>query len=637
MKKWLIIFLWIATPVVAQDAPHSPNDDSSSLYADSHLERRLDLLEQHVNNQELLSLRRVEGVEGLITSLDHNINRILLIFGLAMFLALALMVNYHRAQTRLSSERVNRAVREAESLMRDIHGDLLRPEMEFLRIGHFLRQIMRNFFEQTPDSAAIAQMRVYARDPNLPMSLHCISQALLAEYEKRWSDAAKILEQLRQLEPKEPFVLLHLSGVHRQISERFVDIPEKQKHTKLANQYYAQYAMVVRLEDAHLPTTPAPPPYKPSTRATAATPPPVSEHAPTPPPADAPVITPPPTTTAPITAPAHQQTAKPRATSDPGANPDLLIQVKNRKVAPPAKPATANAPSAVASNATQNGSTPSQTSTIVPPAKPTPANAPSAVASNATQNGSASSQTSVIVPPAQQTAQVSTPPTNGVKKPNGKTFLPSSKFVSSAQAKQMADKAGTVFKSSYANLVKNLNGATNILNPSPDKMPFLPVPGLSVVPKTAETPAELSMWEQIRKGDLCMAQAESIMSIRRRNNIIDKALTYYAKAQVHKTNETLYLNWGLAFLGKALHLPEKKRDPFFNAAIDKFMAGNVISPHQFDFVLASLYGIIGHANDCRKWLAKSQESGKINQESLRSAPDFDNVRNLPWFTEFMQD
>ena len=165
--------------------------------------------------------------------------------------------------------------------------------------------------------------------------------------------------------------------------------------------------------------------------------------------------------------------------------------------------------------------------------------------------------------------------------------------------------------------------------------PFLPVPATSEVPEKAGA-AAMEMWKSIRRGDLRMAQAANTPNVRRRNHLIDQALVCYAQAQGHQTNETLYLNWGLSLLGKALHLPEKKREPFFNAAIDKFLAGNVIAPHRFDFSLATLYAIVGREDECRQWLETARQSGTLDAESLRHAPDFDGVRRQPWFAEFMR-
>ena len=53
------------------------------------------------------------------------------------------MISSLRAQQRLSAEQVSRTVREAQGLMNDIRQELSRPEMEYLRVGHMLRKMMR--------------------------------------------------------------------------------------------------------------------------------------------------------------------------------------------------------------------------------------------------------------------------------------------------------------------------------------------------------------------------------------------------------------------------------------------------------------------------------------------------------------
>lgn len=168
------------------------------------------------------------------------------------------------------------------------------------------------------------------------------------------------------------------------------------------------------------------------------------------------------------------------------------------------------------------------------------------------------------------------------------------------------------------------------------QLPLLPTAPVSAVPAKAKG-AEKLMWTEIREGDLKMEEATVAESLRARNRLIDEAITRYARAQSHKTNETLYHNWGLALLAKALHVPEKKRQPFFTSAADKFMAGNVVREHYFDFSLAALYAIMDNPGECRNWLQKSADAGTLDMESLRRAPDFDNVRKLPWFEEFTRE
>jgi len=170
---------------------------------------------------------------------------------------------------------------------------------------------------------------------------------------------------------------------------------------------------------------------------------------------------------------------------------------------------------------------------------------------------------------------------------------------------------------------------------SNDPLPFLPTPAVSEIPGKGDE-ATIKMWKEVQKGDQVMIRATTAKSLRDRNRLIDRAIICYAQAQAHKTNETLYHNWGLALLAKALHVAPKKRASFYNAAVDKFLAGNVVAPHYFDFYLASLYAIIGNKEECLKWLKVARESGKLDAESLMQAPDFDLVRGEPWFDEFIQ-
>ena len=819
-----------AAPSFAQE---SAKDDSQLFAAplslsaeDAPLSGRLDRLEQHMNNQELLALRRMEGVEWKITAMDNNLNRVLLIFGLLMALALFLMINYHRAQTRLLSERVNRAARESEELMRDIQRDLLRPEMEFLRIGHFLRDLMRRFFESPPEAGEVMQARSFARDPNLPVALHCIAQTLVAEYEKRWPDAVASLERLRHLEPKDPLALLHLSAAHRRLSARHHERRDKQRHLKLSNQYYAQYAVIVQMDnrlsdspdnppgwpfaspplpksasptptatpDAK-PTLPAPPPSSqivapsPSAAATPATasapadskpsaivkpaavpPPPPMRSAtppnvlaaaksptppsptqptstsssavavvsaapsssspatspPPPPPMQTPTVsatavnnnaagnssngnnvslsgkasapsyvspssTPPPTPpvqTPPVSAAAVNNNAAGNSSNGNNVNSSGKASAPSYVSPPSTLPSTpsvqtppvsasvvnnnaaGNSSNGTNANSSGKSSAPSYVSppSTLPPTPPPQTSAASASAVNNNAAGNSSNGTnanssgkpsapSYVSPPSTlpptpppQTPAVSASAVNNNAAGNGNALAvnsyrsPSSSSGGSVLIKSaaaiVADKipaALGAMKFHVANAAGGARRAAQKMYPNDSEpLPFLPTPPVSEIPDSA-SPSELAMWQHIRQGDLRIAQAARANGFRRRNQMLDSALTHYAKAQGHKTNETLYMNWGMAFLGKALHLPPKKRDPFFNAAIDKFLAGNVIAPHRFDFALASLYSIIGREAECREWLKKSRDSGRLDMESLRAAPDFDSMRARPWFSEFLRD
>ena len=177
-----------------------------------------------------------------------------------------------------------------------------------------------------------------------------------------------------------------------------------------------------------------------------------------------------------------------------------------------------------------------------------------------------------------------------------------------------------------------LGKISHAIAPQDEILPPLPVPEVTDIPPEAIGPEAL-MWRAIRAGDAAMADALPARTFRERHRKIDQAIGLYAEAQSHKTNDVLYFNWGLALLGKALNTPDKKRAVFMNAAVDKFMAGNVVRPGAFDFHLASLYALMGDGENCRKWLRACAERNNLDSASL-DAPDFDAMRGQDWFREF---
>ena len=642
-------------------------------------------LRQEFQQQELLSLRRMEGVETRMEMLDRNINRVFLIFGLSALLILMLVLGHQRSRNRLSEERVTRALRDAETLSDDIRRELTRPEMEFLRIGYFLRRLMRQFIEHGPSISSITQIRSIAADPHVPVSLHCMAQVLMAEYEKRWGGAIAFLEQLRVLDPEDPFVLLHLSHMHTRIAKESGDARDKKRHLQTANQYYSQFAVSARLQDIPLQDRPHPgaPP------AISASPPEHSDpgqgiHA-NPVPAPQSEIIPPKrkgkskrvppskvTEQLPIgvalspagSTPSAHSAASLSASSIPANAPQTAAQTAaapaTSTTAPvPSKPSKPQQtipraePSAEIQQAQQRATRSSKVPSPPPIANPNPnldrntgnakpqaANAGNGVNANVASANGAGAATSQ---PPQQVVN-GQPQTNGATASVASAALQGvSQTVGNARA-SISDpnnwrKVGSAIASGSTGMFSEIRNAANKLrgNEDPASLPLLPVPAVSELPEKTETPAEMEMWREIRQGDLRTVQASEIFNIRRRIDLIDRALTHYAQAQGHKTNQVLYHNWGLSLLGKALHLPEKKRDPYFNAAVDKFLAGNVIAPHQFDFPLASLYAIIGHNAECKKWLAASRASGTLNIEELLYGPDFDKVRQQPWFAQFISE
>ena len=642
----LLIVGALLSTTLAANAQESP---PAAATAEQPAADRIELLQQQFQQQELLGLRRLEGVESRINFVDRNVNRILLIFGLSATLIFALMINHQRTQNRLAGERIGHAVRDATILMDDIKRELARPEMEFLRAGYFLRRLMRQFWEHGIAITDLSHIRTFSQDPNLPVALHCMTQILLAEHDKNWEVAIAWLDQLHRLETDEPFVLLHLANTHAYMCQLPGDKKDQRRHQRLTHQYYAQFVTVARLQDESIaptvpgysaqptprivtPQTAAPTPANISTAATAT--PANGNIAPQPVAADS--------------APAKSTSAIKKKATDSVAADSASVNTTvaaakqeitasaNDNIAPkPDIPAADSAPANITTAAAKQEITAPVHDNIPPKpdivaADSAPANdnvahkpEPVVVAPAPVNDNVAPKHEPVVVAPVNATvAAAATTPLNG------NSPLPkASRLLNSPLWKKIGDSVKKQTSGMWGDLKNSDDSETSL--------PFVPALIVSEIPETTKTPAEIAMWRQIRQGDLYMEQTASTTNLKRRNRLIDRALTHYTQAQSHKTNETLYLNWGLTLLGKALHLPDKKRDPFFNAAIDKFLAGNVIAPHRFDFALASLYAIVGRANECKHWLEKSQESGTLDLESLRYAPDFNAVRKHAWFNEFI--
>lgn len=628
-----------------------------------HLERKL-------ADQNELGLRRLEHVEERLEASQHHLDRLVLVFALSILVVFLLINNNLRTRLKSAEMRVRRASEDAQTLMRDIERELSRPEVHHLHISQILRRLMRQLREKHNTALAdahIAEVRQASNDPYLPVSLYLVARVLVAEHDGDWNVAVQMLEQLREMDGKDADVLLHLSHVHKHIAALSANVKVRELHERLCYQYYGQFTAVMKAERAILEDgdAPPPPPSLPEKQPQAAAAP-APDTPPPAPAAAAAAVTAAPAITAP--SPAAAQATPPTAAAQPAAT------VQPTTTTPPAPP-PAPAPTPQPAPTAQPAPTPppAPTPATPPPATATPPAAPALtppavaaaavsadqparnwklkwgkkkqpVAATEKESVSATPIAPVTPPPAappdnkdgKETRQpdkpgkkVSTLPIVAVK-PTARALavrlreLPLPRL-NAAQAWQSFTTAARGAAAALSRLLKQADDTP---------LPFLPVPATSAVPKVGEQ-NELAMWQEIRRGDLTMAKATEVGTLRERNRLIDSAGVYYAQAQAHSTNAILYHNWGIALLAKALHVPEKKRAPFYNAAVDKFLAGNVIAPHYFDFHLASLYAIIGNKAECHRWLHTAREHGGLDAEALRQAPDFDAVRQEPWFKEFI--
>ena len=775
--RFVVFLLFLHSSTLAADQTPGKGDaslsptisESSEALIDRRIDEEFIQMEQRLRGLNETQLRRLEIIEGQAEASERHLNRILLIFGLSILLAFLFMSSNLRVRQRMAQERVWRTTERAETLMRDIHRELSRPEMEHLRVSQLLRRLLRRLRSAEGDSQAggqnMQEIREASMNPHLPTALHFIARVLVAEFDGQWNTAARMLEQLREMDSKDPDVLLHLSHVHRNIALQITDRKGKNRHQRLAYQYYAQFATIMQSEtlatDLSIPKKPtfdplstkpvpevskeaesdlpddwdeeekpeAQPEEIPDTIAVPASlsPPPSEETSPVPvskeitapdiPPAigsetgeasdrkESPIAQPepvvektkvptfsPPPPAPPSPAPIPEKTVGSQEPPPPAKKTSIVSKLfspgktgRPSPTVPPPSPAplpektvgSQEPPppakkTSIVSKLFSPGKTGRPSPTVPPPSpaplpektvgsqEPPPPAKKTSIVSKLFSPGKTGRPSPTVPPPSAapipKETVVEPPPSPPVEKPPS---APISKAVAvdktpspSATTKPPPVKAKSVFFAGVkktlgkvqtqgsAKITESARMLTDIIKSRGEKsaanLPFLPVPALSEIPSSA-TGSELSMWKAIRQGDSLMRRAATARSLRERNRLLSTAIGEYTKAQGYKTNKVLYHNWGLALLAKALHVPEKKRSPFFYAAVDKFMAGNVVSPHYFDFHLASLYAIIGNREECRKWLEISRDNNVLDIESMKQAPDFDSVRNEAWFDEFLSE
>ena len=563
----LLPLLCLSFTVYAQETTAQPSAaEIDNAVLQGRMEERLQGLEQRAQEQAELSLGRLETVEGRIEGVDRHISQVLLIFGLAAVMIFFLMISSLRAQQRLSAEQVSRTVREAQGLMDDIRQELSRPEMEYLRVGHMLRKIMRRLRES--GDAMTMEETGYARtvgdDGHLPASLYFMARALTAECDGQWHEAVKMLDELRSTSPEDADVLLHLSHVHTHIAENVVDAKVRKRHQDLSQQYYVRFAMMVQVKGKALPA---------------------KEKA---------------------------DLASSVAALEEAKQVEAAVAMPKTPDARPAAPSVAALEEAKQVEAA--AAMPKPTALTVPEKPPT---------------------VRAVIPTPDKLHRRSEP-----KKANKLGVILPAKLKIIIPKVDLGKVAGGLSQRISQGTSSSMVGLRTILHTLKREedidLPFVPAPRVSEIPPTA-TGANRSMWQEVRQGDLSMVRAAISKTMRQRNRQIDTSISYYAQAQSYESNEILYQNWGRALLAKALHLPEKKRAPLFNAAVDKFMAGNVVRRNYFDFSLAMLYAIMDDSEECKKWLGKASNSDTLDVDALRHAPDFDGVRNEPWFAEFLRE
>ncbi len=96
-------------------------------------------------------------------------------------------------------------------------------------------------------------------------------------------------------------------------------------------------------------------------------------------------------------------------------------------------------------------------------------------------------------------------------------------------------------------------------------------------------------------------------------------------------------NWGTALIDQAkLKEEEKAVKELLGLAKEKSLQAEDIVPGVAAYNLACISALLGNESECRSWLVKSREQGKLpNIDHLNSDEDLDSVRGKKWFKDFL--
>ena len=281
MKRAVLFAVLVCVSAASQgqeaDAPVSPSvaPPLSPAAAESARQaEKIRQLEAEIQNLRDESHAAAESIQDRMDDSNQHLNRVLLIFAAAALLVVLLSAHNIRLRQRAANQRIEESVREAQTLFRDLRRHLAAPEMQHMRVSQSLRELMRRLRDESFAGLSEAQSRMVreaAADMHLPAALHFMAVAMRDEQNGDWEKASAALNRLREMDPDDPDILLHLAHVHAKLAESSPDPKARARNRRLAHQYYTRFTMALRtikMEDApapaprayiQIPTPPAPP------------------------------------------------------------------------------------------------------------------------------------------------------------------------------------------------------------------------------------------------------------------------------------------------------------------------------------------------------------------------------------------
>ena len=159
---------------------------------------------------------------------------------------------------------------------------------------------------------------------------------------------------------------------------------------------------------------------------------------------------------------------------------------------------------------------------------------------------------------------------------------------------------------------------------------------------TAKDPEveRLNAWAYIMSGNQDIAAANrSIESIEEADRLYALAGEKYQAALAIKPDkhEALY-NWGNALSDQAKTKQGEEADRLFELADEKLREAETVHPGSGAYNLACIASLTHSEILAKEWLGLAKEKGTLpGRDHLVNDKDLDNVRNCPWFADFLKN
>ncbi|NTV09445.1 MAG: hypothetical protein HGA47_01560 [Zoogloea sp.] len=121
---------------------------------------------------------------------------------------------------------------------------------------------------------------------------------------------------------------------------------------------------------------------------------------------------------------------------------------------------------------------------------------------------------------------------------------------------------------------------------------------------------------------------------------MDACVKYAEAVRIHPDKHMVWDNWGSTLINWAHVVPEPERSKKLTEARDVLLKAEALKAGPGAYDLGCVAALSGQAEEAREWLMKARAAGveaASNCEHLKSDPDLDSLRDLPWFKAWLAE